>query len=71
MSILLAATDLGIGSAHAAVEHQQLARELLRLPEDRELAWLIALGYPAERPLEPMDEPARRPFDDVVHRATW
>jgi hypothetical protein len=67
----LAATDLGIGSAHAAVEDQDLARDLLGLPPDRQLAYLLALGYPADRPLEPIDEPDRRPFDHVVHRERW
>jgi hypothetical protein len=46
MSIMLAAADLGIGSAHAAVSDQELARWLLRLPEDRFCAWLITLGVP-------------------------
>ncbi|MBW3562447.1 MAG: nitroreductase family protein [Actinobacteria bacterium] len=71
MSIMLAAADLGIGSGHAAVRNQVLARDLLGLPDDRELAMLIALGYPAGRPLEPIAEPDRRPLDDVVHRGTW
>lgn len=67
----LAATDLGIGSAHAAVRDQELARELLGLPDDRGLAYLLALGYPAQRPLEPIGEPDRRSFEDVVHRDRW
>lgn len=67
----LAATDLGVGSAHAAVRDQDLARDLLDLPDHRELAYLLALGYPADRPLEPIREPDRRPFDDVVHRDRW
>lgn len=67
----LAATDLGIGSAHAAVQDHELARELLGLPDDRELAYLLALGYPADRPLAPIARPDRRPFDDVVHRDRW
>ncbi len=71
MSIMLAAADLGIGSGHAAVRDQRLARELLGLPDDRELAWLIALGYPAQRPLTPIKEPDRRPFEEVVHRGRW
>jgi hypothetical protein len=53
MSITLAAADLGIGSAHAAVSDQELARRLLGVPEDRFCAWLIALGVPADRPLRP------------------
>lgn len=68
---MLAATDLGIGSAHAAVGDQELARQLLDLPADRELVWLIALGYPAGDELTPLSDPDRRPFHDVVHREQW
>jgi nitroreductase len=71
MSIMLAAADLGIGSGHASVGDQELARRLLGLPEDRFCAWLIALGYPADRPLSPIARPARRPFDSVIHRGHW
>lgn len=71
MSIMLAAADLAIGSCHAAVEDQPLAREVLGLPDDRECMWLIALGWPADRPLSPIAAPNRRAFDDVVHRERW
>jgi nitroreductase len=71
MSVMLAAADLGIGSGHASVRDQELARRLLGLPEDRFCALLIALGYPADRPLAPIARPARRPFDSVVHRGRW
>jgi nitroreductase len=71
ISIMLAAADLGIGSGHASVGDQALARRVLGLPEDRECAWLVALGYPADRPLRPIARPRRRSFDDVVHRERW
>ena len=71
MSIMLAAADLGIGSAHSAVSDQELARRLLGFPDDRFCAWLISLGMPADRPLRPIERPNRRPFDDVVHRGRW
>lgn len=71
ISIMVAAADLGIGSAHAAVSDQELARRLLGVPEDRFCAWLISLGVPADRPLTPIERPNRRPFDDVVHRGHW
>jgi nitroreductase len=71
MSVMLAAADLGIGSAHASVGDQELARHLLGVPGDRFCAWLIALGVPADRPLTPIRRPMRRPFDDVVHRGRW
>jgi nitroreductase len=71
MSIMVTAADLGIGSGHAAVTDQGLARSILGFPEDRFCAWLIALGYPGDRPLRPIEQPNRRPFEDVVHRGAW
>ena len=71
MSIALAAADLGIGSGHAAVADQKLARKLLGFPEDHFCAWLIALGYPADKALKPIEKLKRRPFDAVVHRGRW
>ena len=71
ISIMLAAADLGIGSGHAAVREQDLARELLGHPHDRFCAFLIALGHPADRPLVPLRQPDRRPFEEVVHRGRW
>lgn len=70
-SIMLAAADLGIGSGHASVHDQEIARQVLELPADRRCWWLIGLGYPDDRPLKPIREPDRRPFDDVVHHETW
>jgi nitroreductase len=71
MSMMLAAADLGIGSAHSAMRDQDLARRLLVFPEDRFCAYLIAFGYPADRPLRPIRNPNRRPFEEVVHRGRW
>jgi nitroreductase len=71
MSIMLVATDLGIGTGHASVHDQDLAREVLQLPDDRFCAWLIGLGYPADRPIRPIEHPNRRPFTSVVHEETW
>jgi nitroreductase len=71
MAMTLAAADLGIGSSHAGVADLPLARELLGFPHDRDWVLLISLGYPADRPLAPVRNPLRRPFDDVVHRDHW
>jgi nitroreductase len=71
MSMAIAAADLGIGSSHAAVSDQDLARRLLGFPEDRFAVSLLSLGYPAGRPLFPLERPDRRPFDEVVHRGRW
>jgi nitroreductase len=71
MAMMIAAADLGIGTGHSAVGDQDLARAVLGLPQDRVAAYVLDLGYPADRPLKPIRRPNRREFDDVVHRGTW
>jgi nitroreductase len=70
-AIMLAAADLGVGSGHSSVGDQDKARALLGVPGDHFVAFLIGLGYPADRPLAPIVKPSRRPFDEVVHRGRW
>lgn len=70
-SMMIAAADLGIGSRHASVEDYDLAARILELPDDKRLTWLFGLGYPGDRPLKPVLRPARRPFEEVVHREVW
>jgi nitroreductase len=71
MSMMIAAADLGIGTGHSSVQDQDLARELLGFPPDRECSYLIALGYAADRALKPLRAPNRRPFTEVVHMDHW
>jgi len=70
-AIAIAATDLGIGSGHSSVGDQELARRILGVPEGYLVSWLIALGFPADRPLAPIATPARRPIEEIVHRGRW
>jgi nitroreductase len=70
-SMAIAAADLGLGTGHAAVENQDLARDILGFPPDRFLAYLLSVGYPADRPLRVIKHPDRRPFVEVVHRERW
>jgi nitroreductase len=71
MAMMIAAADLGIGTGHASVADQELARQILGYPSDRRCAWILGLGYPADRPLAPIRQLNRRPFDEVVHRERW
>ncbi len=71
MAMLLAATDLGIGSGHSAVGDQEACRRITGVPSDHTCAYMIGFGYPADRPLRPIGKPDRRPFDEVVHRGHW
>jgi nitroreductase len=71
MQMMIVAADLGIGSGHSAVGDQDLARSVLHVPEDKLVAFVIDLGYPADRPLRGGTRLKRRPFDQVVHRDGW
>ena len=71
MSMMLIAADLGIGSSHAALDDQALARRILSLPQDHFCVGFVAFGYPADRPLRPIAHPDRRPMGEVVHRERW
>jgi len=71
MAIAIAAADLGLGTGHAAAEDQDLARDVLGFPSDRFLAYLLSVGYPADRPLCVVERPDRWPFEEVVHRGRW
>jgi nitroreductase len=71
MSMMLAAAGLRIASCHAGVADQGLARSALDLPVDRFCAYVISLGYPADRPLSLIRRPSRRPLAEMVHRETW
>lgn len=71
MAMMIAATDLGIGTGHSSVGDQEKARAILGVPDDHLVAFLLGIGYPADRPLIPIRKPNRRPFSEVVHRGHW
>lgn len=71
MAMELAATDLGIGTGHSAVGDQHKARAILGVPDNHTVAYLLGVGFPADRPLTPIRKPNRRPFAEVVHRDRW
>jgi nitroreductase len=71
MVMMIAAADDGVGTGHSAVGDQDKARAVLGVPADRRIAYLMDLGYPADRPLTPIKRPNRRPFEEVVHRGRW
>jgi nitroreductase len=70
-NMMIAAADLGIGSGHSAVADQEQAQRVLGFPPGHFAAYLIGFGYPADRPLQPIAHPERRPFDEVVHWDSW
>ena len=70
-AMMVAAADLGIGTGHSSVGDQERAREILGVPGDHDVAYLIGIGYPADRPLKPIMKPNRLPFDEVVRHGHW
>jgi nitroreductase len=72
-SMVLAAWELGIGSAPATVFDQELASRLLGLPADRRCPYLLSFGYPADPgALTAPNKPGeRKPLDAVVHEERW
>jgi len=71
MSMMLAATGLRIGSGHAGVSDQDLARKVLGLPADKFCAYVVSFGYPADRALSMIRHPDRRPLAQIVHREQY
>jgi nitroreductase len=70
-AMMLAAADLGIGTGHSSVGDQDRARQILGVPADRDVAFLLGIGYPADRPLCPIAKPNRRPLGEVIHHGHW
>lgn len=70
MSILLAATALGLGSCWVAGDktaHAQAVADLLGAPQTHRLVSLVAIGYSGE---DASPKP-KRPLDEVVHWENW
>lgn len=71
MAMMIAATDLGIGTGHSSVGDQDRARAILGVPDDHLVAYLLGVGYPADRALRPIRKPNRRPISEVIHHGRW
>ncbi len=67
-NMMLAAWELGVGSVHAAVYDEVLARRLLGYPDGWRCDYLLSLGYPA---CPPSSAGAREPLERLVHRERW
>jgi nitroreductase len=72
-NMVLAAWELGIGSAPATVFDKELAARLLGLPEDRRCHYLLSFGYPTNpwQLTAPNKPGGRKPLDAVVHEERW
>jgi nitroreductase len=65
--LILAATDLGLGTCWIAAFDPKAAREVLDLPEGVEPVVFTPLGYPADQPASKV----RKPLSDLVRYDRW
>jgi len=65
--LILAATDLGLGTCWVAAFDPAAAREILRLPHDVEPVAFTPLGYPSDQP-KPKQ---RKPLAELVRYEKW
>ncbi len=65
--IILAATDLGLGTCWIAAFNAVAAREALQLPAEIEPLLFTPLGYPSDQP----GPKERKPLSDLVRYEHW
>ena len=72
-NMMLAAWELGVGSAPATVYEPDLARRLLGFPEDQFCEYVLSFGYPADPGdlTRPPKAGGRRSLDEVVREERW
>ncbi len=70
-AMMVVAADLGIGTGHSSVGDQAKARAIVGVPDTHIMSFMLGVGYPADRPLRPIAQPARRPIEEVVHHGHW
>ena len=65
--LILAATDLGLGTCWIAAFDPQAAREVLQLPESAVPVAFTPLGYPADQP----GIKKRKALSEIVKNGSW
>jgi nitroreductase len=65
--LILAATDLGLGTCWIAAFDAEAAKKILKIPENVEPLLFTPLGYPADEP----GTKSREELDVLVHYEHW
>ena len=65
--LILAATNLGLGTCWIASFDPKIVRQILRLPDEVEPVVIVPLGYPADEP----GPKTRKPLSDLVSYEAW
>jgi nitroreductase len=72
-NMVLAAWDMGIGSAPATVYEHEMIGEILKLPEDQHCEYILSFGYPSDPDAFNKKKQAggRRSLDEVLRFEWW
>jgi nitroreductase len=72
-NMVLAAWELGIGSAPATVYDHDLAARLLGLPADLDCSFILSFGYPSDPSVltAPNRRGGRRSLDEITREDHW
>jgi nitroreductase len=69
-NIMLAADAIGLATCPITLHREDLAGDVLDLPEGRRCRYAVAIGYPAPS-AAPRKMGGRKPMDALVHRNTY
>jgi len=67
MNIMLAATNIGLGTCWIGAFDEDMVRDILKIPIGERPVAMIPVGYSDENPVMPQ----RMSLDQVVHREIW
>jgi nitroreductase len=72
-NMVLAAWEMGVGSAPATVYDEPMCRSILEYPEDQFCGYVFSFGYPADpsKLTNPPKAGGRVALDELVHRERW
>lgn len=69
-NIMLAADALGLATCPITLHREEVAAEVLGLPDDRRCRYAVALGYPSPS-AAPGRMGGRKPMDEVAHQNSY
>ena len=67
MNIMLAATNIGLGTCWIGAFDEDIVRDILNIPIGERPVALVPIGYPDEDPVMPQ----RMNIDQIIHRERW
>ncbi len=67
MNIMLAATNIGLGTCWIGAFDEDIVRDILNVPMGEKPVAIVPIGYPDEDPVMPQ----RMDMDQIIHREKW